>query len=92
VDTRIANSESNISLFLGTFFRLVRISPQSVANETKPRSSEIQQTQRKQHQVWEDCMGAEWNKVIDSMPLRVAMIAIGLALWTLAAVGLLAVA
>ena len=37
-------------------------------------------------------MGAEWNKVIDSMPLRVAMIAIGLALWTLAAVGLLAVA
>jgi hypothetical protein len=37
-------------------------------------------------------MGAEWNKVIDSVPLRVAMIAIGLALWTLTAIGLLAVA
>jgi hypothetical protein len=37
-------------------------------------------------------MGAEWNKVIDNMPLRIAMIAIGLALWTLTAIGLLAVA
>lgn len=37
-------------------------------------------------------MGAEWNKLIDSVPLRIAMIAVGLTLWTLAAIGLLAVA
>jgi hypothetical protein len=37
-------------------------------------------------------MGAEWNKVIDSVPLRITMIAVGLALWTLVAIGLLAVA
>ena len=37
-------------------------------------------------------MGAEWNKIIDNVPLRIAMIAVGLALWTLAAIGLLAVA
>ena len=40
----------------------------------------------------EDFMGAEWNKVIDSVPLRIAMIAVGLALWTVAAIGLLAFA
>ncbi len=40
----------------------------------------------------EDAMGAEWNKIIDNVPLRIAMIAVGLALWTLAAVGLLAAA
>ena len=37
-------------------------------------------------------MGAEWNKIIDNVPLRIAMIAVGLALWTLAAVGLIAAA
>ena len=37
-------------------------------------------------------MGAEWNKLIDSVPLRIAMIAVGLALWTVAAIGLLTVA
>lgn len=37
-------------------------------------------------------MGAEWNKIIDNMPLRIAMIAVGLTLWTLAAVALIAAA
>ena len=37
-------------------------------------------------------MGAEWNKIIDNMPLRITMIVVGLAVWALAAYGLLAVA
>ncbi len=37
-------------------------------------------------------MGAEWNKVIDNVPLRVAMIAVGFAVWAVTLVGLLAVA
>jgi hypothetical protein len=37
-------------------------------------------------------MGSEWNKFIDNVPLRIAMIAVGLTVWTLAAIGLLALA
>ncbi len=37
-------------------------------------------------------MGSEWNKFIDNMPLRIAMIVAGLTVWALAAYGVLAVA
>jgi hypothetical protein len=37
-------------------------------------------------------MGAEWNKIIDNMPLRITMIVVGLTVWALAAYGLLAAA
>jgi hypothetical protein len=42
--------------------------------------------------IREVAMGSEWNKFIDNMPLRITMIVVGLAVWTLAAYGLLAVA
>ncbi len=35
-------------------------------------------------------MGAEWNKFIDNVPLRMALIAVGFSIWALALVGLLA--
>ncbi len=37
-------------------------------------------------------MGAEWNKLIDNMPLRIAMIVAGMVVWAVAAYGLLAAA
>ncbi len=37
-------------------------------------------------------MGAEWNKYIDSTPLRIALIAVGLVIWGAAVVALLAAA
>ncbi len=37
-------------------------------------------------------MGAEWNKFIDNVPLRLALIATGFGLWALIVVGALAAA
>ena len=37
-------------------------------------------------------MGAEYNKLIDNTVIRIALIVTGLALWTVAAVGLLTIA
>jgi hypothetical protein len=37
-------------------------------------------------------MGAEWNKFIDNMPLRIALIVVGFGLWAVVVVGVLAAA
>ena len=34
-------------------------------------------------------MGAEWNKFIDSTGVRISLIVAGLAVWTVAVIGLL---
>ena len=37
-------------------------------------------------------MGAEWNKFIDNVPLRIALIAVGFGVWAVVVVGALAAA
>ena len=62
---------------LGTYFRPVRITNQRQLNSSK------------EYTDWEAIMDAKWNKIIDKLTVRTALLLVGFGAWLAIGYGLL---